>query len=516
MKDMKQKLSGFVRGRNFASGVFVVMVICAVVFVNVICTTLTNSLGLFFYPQRLPDFEISDTFSESFKAAEEKGERVSVTFCMEEEDVKLHSTGSYVYETAQKFKEKYGDFVTLRYVNLVTMYDSDGNDVSEELEIYKKDMRGNEQTVAKSSVIFRSGDRYKVVTDYTSSVGYVDFFTLDSSGYVTSYVGEEMFASMMRWVLKDEHPVAYFTVGHGETASPSLRTALICAGYYVEQINLRDKTISASDMMKKLDEAALIVISNPTSDFEKAAEGSGIPTAELSLLDYYAEGGGSFFVTVDPYVNEQKMKNFFGFLRDFGIEMLDHEEDGRTVRQTIQDLTNGLPTDSFALVTEFGADARSQQMMEILGDKRVILRDVSPLKLSGKALPVLLTSEDSKCYANGKVVDESGSYAVAAYSESVSQTGKTSEIFFIPSIYLTATDAMVTNGYGNKDFVYSIFDVLYGAEDMPYGTNSIVYDDTVLENLTMGTAKAITAVLLVIPVVVAATGAVVLIRRKNR
>ena len=98
----------------------------------------------------------------------------------------------------------------------------------------------------------------------------------------------------------------------------------------------------------------------------------------------------------------------------------------------------------------------------------------------------------------------------------MSQTGKTSEIFFIPSIYLTATDAMVTNGYGNKDFVYSIFDVLYGAEDMPYGTNSIVYDDTVLENLTMGTAKAITAVLLVIPVVVAATGAVVLIRRKNR
>jgi hypothetical protein len=75
---------------------------------------------------------------------------------------------------------------------------------------------------------------------------------------------------------------------------------------------------------------------------------------------------------------------------------------------------------------------------------------------------------------------------------------------------------MVTNGYGNKGFVYSLFEVLYGVGDMPYGTNSIVYDSGVLENLTMGTAKTITAILLAIPMVLAVVGAVVLIRRKNR
>jgi hypothetical protein len=53
-------------------------------------------------------------------------------------------------------------------------------------------------------------------------------------------------------------------------------------------------------------------------------------------------------------------------------------------------------------------------------------------------------------------------------------------------------------------------------DGMPYGTNSIVYDDSVLENLTMGTAKTITALLLAIPCVIAVAGAVVLIRRKNR
>ena len=515
MKDIKKGVSSFVRGRNFTSGVFVVLVICAVVLVNIICTTLTEALGIYYYPRTEADFSISDTFGESFAEAEERGETVTVTFCMDESDVKLHSTGSYVYQTAQKFIEKYGSLIKLRYVNLTTKYDADGNDVSEELEIYKKDMRGIEQSVAKTSVIFRSGDTYKVMTDYSTSTGYVDFFTLDSSGYVTSYRGEEVFGSMVNWVLRDEHRTAYFTVGHGESANQSLYTLLTCAGYYIDTLNLRDKKISRTEMTEKLDGADLILISNPTSDFDKGKKGSSV-VAELDLLEYYAEGGGSFFVTVDPYVSETKMKNFFGFLRDFGIEMLDHTDGERTERQTVQDLTNGITTDGFTLVTEFGADERAQKMKDILGKERVILRDVAPLKLSGRATALLVTSEDSECYAGGEVTNSDGSYAVAAYSEKLSQTGNTAELFFIPSIYLTATDAMVTNGYGNKDFVYSVIDVLYGMDGMPYGTNSIVYDDSVLENLTMGTAKTITALLLAIPCVIAACGAVVLIRRKNR
>ena len=115
MKDIKKGVSSFVRGRNFTSGVFVVLVICAVVLVNIICSTLTQALGIYYYPKTEADFSISETFSESFAEAEERGETVTVTFCMDESDVKLHSTGSYVYNTAQKFVEKYGSdsYITL-------------------------------------------------------------------------------------------------------------------------------------------------------------------------------------------------------------------------------------------------------------------------------------------------------------------------------------------------------------------------------------------------------------------
>jgi hypothetical protein len=81
---------------------------------------------------------------------------------------------------------------------------------------------------------------------------------------------------------------------------------------------------------------------------------------------------------------------------------------------------------------------------------------------------------------------------------------------------MTVSDALVTNGYSNKDFMYSLFDYLYGAENMPYGCQSVLYDSSVLENLTMSTANIYTAIVLAVPAIIAVFGAVVVIRRKNR
>ena len=189
--------------------------------------------------------------------------------------------------------------------------------------------------------------------------------------------------------------------------------------------------------------------------------------------------------------------------------------------QTVKDMNNAITTDGFTLVAELDgsednavARGMAEKLSELGGS--VILRDVAPLKLTGSARALLVTSESSECFAGGEVSDSQGSYPIAAYSTFVGDSGKTSGLFFIPSIYLTATDAMVTNGYANKDFVYSLLDVFYERGDMPYGTGSIVYNTGLLENLTMGTARIYTAVILAVPVALGAFGAVMLIRRKNR
>lgn len=505
MNNFKQKFTSYLQGRNFSSNLVVALVIASVVFVNVIIYTLTSFFGLYLYTTDKLDFSIGDSSEPLFADAIEKGLDVKITFCMYEENLESHSTGAYVNETAKAFKNKYPDFIELEYVNISTQLDSEGNYV--DLSVYKKDMRGNDTVLSNTSVIFSSGNNYRVITDAYTTAGFADFYTLDESLYMTSYNGEELFAAMISWVLNDDHGVAYFTIGHGETASINLYNLLACAGYYVEQINLR-----ASDSTGVPDDADLVVISNPTTDFERAAAGSTVDT-EMDRLADYASRGGCFFVTVDPY--SRRLPVFYDFLADYGISMLDTAEGER---QTVKDDQNAITTDGFTIVCDFAQNAVASAMnarTEDLGG-RVILRDVAPLKLEGAAEPLLITSPSSVCHSGGETSDTSGSYPVAAYSVKENYGGESAKLFFIPSIYIATSDAMISNGYLNKDFLYSLFDVFYGKGMMPYGSTRLLYDNEMLENLTMGTAKTYTAVLIAIPVLLSVAGAVVLIRRKNR
>ena len=93
---------------------------------------------------------------------------------------------------------------------------------------------------------------------------------------------------------------------------------------------------------------------------------------------------------------------------------------------------------------------------------------------------------------------------------------KEATLFVLPTAYITATDAFISESYSNKDFLFSVYETLFDANPAPYGCNQILYDTQILENLTMGRAKLYTAITLMIPVVLAEFGAVTIIRRKNR
>ena len=501
MNNFKQKFTSYLHGRNFPSTLMTVIVVALVVFVNIIVYTLTSFFGLYIYKPEEADLSITDASDEVFESSIRKGLSVTVTFCMYEDDVRAHTTGRFVHETALKFKERYGDFINLRYVNVVTQLDSDGNYV--DLSVYRDNGRGEDNMIYGSSVIFECGSNYRVVTDMYTSAGYSDFFTLDSEGSATSYNGEEVFSSMVRWVLHDDHGVAYFTIGHGETASLNLYNLLVCAGYYVEEINLRSSDFNEEDF---LGDADLVVISNPISDFER---GSGVRT-EMERLASYAERGGAFLVTIDPLTKKLPVLN--GFLMDYGMSLMT-DADGATL--IVKDSYNAITTDGFTVVTDYADNTVSRAIAANIASEdknRVILKNIAPLRLSGNAIPLLLTSESSVAYSGDEIADSNGSYTVAACSEA--ENG--SKLFFIPSVYLMANDATVTNSYTNKDFLLSLADEYFGVGDMAYGCRSVLYDDTTLEGLKMSRANLYTAIALAIPTLIAAVGAVVLIRRKNR
>ncbi len=515
MNKIKNRIVAYFRGPNFLAGLLVAIIIASVVFVNIIAYTLTNAFELYFPKSSEADMSISDVGDTMFADALESGKQVSITFCMYREELEKHSTGKFVLKTAEEFAKKYPSLVEVRFANAITKLYSDRRTPFDP-ESYKSmvdPISGDriENRINESSVIFEhslkdpSGNvirtSTRVVTDAFTTAGFGDFFTLDSSYVATSYNGEEVLASMIKWVLSDTRETAYVTVGHGESADVTLYNILACAGYYVKEINLKNEAVPEN--------AGLLVISNPVHDFEYSSRDDLV--TEMTRLEAYAERGGSFYIATDPYAASLPILE--RFISSFGITSVKSDTKDRPI---VKESSNAITADGFTLVSSLWSGETAKKMTAASGaDGGVILRYASALVLSGAAEPILKTSPSSVLEASGRVVDREGSYTIAAYSERAAGE-KSAKLFYIPSVYLAATDAMVSDSYSNKDFLYSLFDVCFEKGEMAYGASRYVYESGILENLTMGVARIYTAAFVAFPVAVALVGAVIIIRRKNR
>ena len=509
-----KKAKGFFASRGFSSGVVTALVIAMVIVANIIIYTLTALFGLYIYSPLERDYGITGVTDSLFREAEEKGETLTVTFLSAKDDVRNHVTGSYVLETAEAYAEKYS-FVDLKFVNLLTKMDDDNKIVR--LEKYQTDMRGNPVELRTHSIIFSYGEgseeNYKVLTDTYSTAGYADFYTLDNSGTAYAYNGEEVFAAMMSWVLHEEHKVVYFTENHGETIDVSFSNLLASAGYYVDVINLRNEWVPTGEDS----EVAFVAISNPISDFEKA-EGSDYK-AEIQRLESYLDKGGKLYVAIDPY--GPRLDNLEGLLAEYGIVLSGKDGEYGYSRELVVDPSEAIAIDGMSFIASFGtgttASAISNNFKEYTSG-RVLLSEVAKLELDSSkgAEALLLSSPSSRILWEGDTVSESGNYAVCAASTKDEAGGLKSTVFVSPTVLMTNADLLVAGGYSNKDFMYSTLHELFDSATAIYGTKSIMYDSGIVENLTQRSATVYTVILLLIPVALAVTGAVVVIRRKRR
>ena len=483
------------------------IVIATVLAANVVMYIITSFFGLYFAPAPRDELVLSGSTDVLFADAIKENRKVKISFCYPEETVKNHDTGSFVYRTVNEFKDRYPGFIEVEYVNLITMRDSKGNFVDFSKYETPSPVDGTPTlSINRASVIFESGKNHKVVTD-SSSVGFASFFTLDASGNAIAYNGEEYVASMISWVLHDVHKTVYFTQNHSEQFDFSFACLLESLGYNIGVVDLRKDSVP--------DDAAFVIISNPKSDFETAAKGSNIHT-EIERLTEYINGGGKLFVTLDPYVS--KLNVLEDFLSDYGITVSKTAEGGK-LTDIVKDPVNAVMTDGVTIIanianSELGSKINST--VSSFSDGGVIIREVAALDLSGSAKPLLTSSESAICETAGVVTRTEGSFTVAAYNEFKTTSGKTAKIAVVPSVYVAVADALVTNGYSNKDFLFSLFEELYGSVTPPYGCNAVLYQTSILENLTMGKAYMYTAIVMAVPALLAIGGTAVIIKRKNR
>lgn len=507
MNKFTQMLAKGVKSRGTSSAVTTAIVLALVVFVNIIIYTLSSVFPLYVYSPEEMDFSISEATDALFGDAINGAREVTVTFCSYEDVVENHDTGSFVLDTARQFAERYPQLIKLRFINVYTKLDSEGNSVAEELEKYKE--ADPNVKISPSSVIFSAETNFRILTDYYTSAGYADFYTLDDELSITSYNGEEVFAASVMWALRprDAQGKAYFTRGHGETANAVMQTVLNSAGYEVTSLDLRKNDVP--------EDCQLLVISNPLADFERGAEGTSLIT-EYDRLKSYSKRGGNFMVIMNYY--SKPLPVLESFLAEFGIKYRTDDEGNRAV---IRDTSNAITVDGFTLVAEYADGEIPTEMKNTITERtgnngNVILKEVVALELSGNAQPILVSSPSSELQVAGKTVDDGGSYVISAYSTAKNDSAEDAKLFFSFDGNIAAPYAIVTNGYSNRDFLYSLFDELYGKDGMPYGCHSVVFNEQRLENLTMGEARGYTVLLLAIPAALAIAGVVVTVRRKNR
>ncbi len=499
-KNLK-RIADALRGRRLISVYALALVICAVVMLNIFLYSLTSIFGWYLYtPSSDVDLSLTGSTDALFEEVNPYDREVKIIFCQSEEEMSVHDTGAYVWQTAKNFEERY-DFVKLEYKNLHTDRG--------ELNKYTKDMKGNETPLYSTSVIFECGNNYRALTDYSTNAGYKDFYTLNNSGYVYAYSGEEVMASMMCWVLKNEHKSAYVTTGHAETVDVTFVNMLSSAGYYVNIVNLREKAVP--------DDAALVIISNPTSDFAKGKEGSGVHT-EIERLKSYMDKGGALYVSIDPFA--RRLPVLEEFVAEYGISLSGSLSDsGVYERDIVMEDSRAISNDGLTFVAGYASGALASSVKadaNLYGSGRVVMRKASRLELTKGAEALLLSSDSSVSYRGDKVIAEGGGFAVAGANRVENEDGSVATVMVMPTILASGADVLITNGYANRDFFYSVFSNLFGADYAPYGTRHVMYDTSTLEDLTSSAKRVYTAALLSVPVIIGVLGFITVRRRRNR
>lgn len=504
MDKFLKKAAAFFRGEGFLGTAITALLIGVVIAVNTIVYTLTTTYGLYLYTLDSEDLTISGATDGFFERVNTHGRRVKVIFCTELSNITNGTAGAEVisfHDTVTQFSERYPDLIELEYVNVITKRNHKGELV--DLSQYQEEYEGVKQPIYSTSVIFSTDITFKTLQDIGQAT--CTYAATGAGEYApTSYNGEEVCAAMIKWVFESDHKTAYITTYHGETYDMALGNMLSCAGYKIDTINLKEVSMIPED-------AALVAISNPIKDFESADEGS---FSEIEKLDAYLKNGGSLYVALDPYVS--RLPELEKLLSDHGIEISYSESGSKNI---VRDSEQGVTHDYFTLIATPAEGELGNTVNETIGkygSNKVLLKECAALKLSGGAVPVLVSSPSSELYSGGKRTDSAGSYAMAAVSVKANENGTKSKLFVVPSVYLTTTDTVIMTNYANRDFVYSVFDKVFDTGAVPYGCNIVHQASGALENLTMGTARIYAAIIFTVPAVIAIFGAVVIIRRKNR
>ena len=283
------------KGKSARTRIFAVISVFAVLLIfglNLLLTAvgLKNTVYLDLTPEGL--YSLTDRMIEECSFIDELPEEkeIKITFCTDPDNLVGSTVMRATYFMALNLQKEF-DNVKVETVNAAL------NPTA--LARYKTTSLS---TISASDVIISFGDRYRIASANS-------FWGLDSNGALWSYNGEYRLASILMSLTSRTQPVAYFITGHGESyydvdnpeCEMSIKNAYFAdllseRGLYIKTLDL-----SAQGVTKVPDDAALLIINNPTRDFtyDESQLGALSYVSELEMIDnYLVKGNGSLMVSL--------------------------------------------------------------------------------------------------------------------------------------------------------------------------------------------------------------------------
>ena len=489
-----KKLSARGAGKEKESRLLVVAIVLLFLVLNILLAYLANTYGWYFLATDPMFYTLSGVTDEYFEEINPEGKRVEFYFCMSRESLCENNTFGRILDLVEQFDEKY-DFFTVKHLD--TYYDY------ATLERFSKDEEGNEIEINNQSVIVYSPDSGAPALVRSLSTFYY-YDTVDTTNDDMIFNGEEIVASLVAASLKKDRPDALFTMGHGEAPTASFMNAFYSAGYDVTANDISSGGIP--------EDTEIVVICAPKYDFEEYTDKT-IECEISRLADFVREGGTVIYMRSPSAGTLPRLEAFYsryGIVAEGGM---------------ITDPTHSVDAAGKSVLLRYdeGTGAASLRAYALsYNSSRLVAAGASPIHTESvdgaTAIPLLRSHDTAYHTLSGETVSQSpkDGYVVAALSVTDEYHGKRGNVVMVAAEAFADVDTMETDGYGNKEFLFSLFRETTGAVS-PMGCGIVQINTYPLEDMTRGTANVYLAIFAgVLPLAVAVTGVLILRRRTQK
>ena len=493
---MNNNVSMFVKGRAFKRGslsIALTAVVIAVVFVlNIVVTALTEKNYWYIDMTGTKVFSVSD---EGLNALKDVKSEVNIIFCNSLDKIEGDYYMNMIYSTAKELSAHY-DNINIKWLDIYKN--------PKAVEMYKKTPMDQ---ITQTSVIIESGSESRVYPQ-------TSFFVRDEASYEPlGYDGEYRLISAILYVTADDHPKAYFTVGHGEsltTETQELWYLFEAAGYEVNNINLMEDDIP--------EDTRFIVIHNPLKDFEGLSENTQRKDiSEIEKIDDFLDGFGCLMVFMRPETPEFPILD--SYLKEWGISFNRH---------TIKDIDSSITLDGdsisaqYATGNSYGADL-VKSITELAVTPKTIVEHATSINIEYESYmrrvpsAVLTTTKTAGVVNDEGFVSDKGVYnlmTLTCENRVIDNIDYSSYVLAVGSTEFASNEYLGQGAYSNRDILFSAMNLL-GREKVPFDIDFEYFDNTELDITAKEATSWAMALIITLPAIAVLCCTVVLVRRKH-